>query len=169
MDFGLADKTVLVLGATGGLGAEVARQLVVDGWQVRTLHRRASVTPETRAGITWLRGDALNAADVLLMPYLDGASLRRGTLMAGLANGCAIVTTWPQDPLPELVHERDLVYVPAEDDAAMAAAVTRLAQDAPLRTRLQSNARDASQQFGWEEIARRHLEIYATGIPRESA
>jgi glycosyltransferase involved in cell wall biosynthesis len=112
---------------------------------------------------------ALNAADVLLMPYLDGASLRRGTLMAGLANGCAIVTTWPQDPLPELVHERDLVYVPAEDAAAMAAAVIRLAHDAPLRARLQSNARHASEQFGWAEIARRHLEIYATGIPRESA
>ncbi len=44
----------------------------------------------------------LNACDVLIMPYSDGASLRRGTLMAGLANGCAIVTTTPQAPLPEL-------------------------------------------------------------------
>ena len=103
---------------------------------------------------------ALNAADVLLMPYLDGASLRRGTLMAGLANGCAIITIWPQDPLPELVHERDLLYVPAEDDAAMAGAVTRLGQDAPLRAMLQANARVASQQFGWDEIARRHLDLY---------
>jgi glycosyltransferase involved in cell wall biosynthesis len=103
----------------------------------------------------------LNAADVLLMPYLDGASLRRGTLMAGLANGCAIVTTWPQDPLPELVHERDLLYTAVDDAAAMAAAVTRLMHDAPLRAALQANARRASQQFGWAEIARRHLELYA--------
>ncbi|MEZ4558873.1 MAG: hypothetical protein R2854_20975 [Caldilineaceae bacterium] len=53
------------------------------------------------------------------MPYEDGASLRRGTLMAGLVNGCAIVTTTPQAPLPELAMERDVMYVaPGNDEAA---------------------------------------------------
>jgi len=36
------DKTALVLGATGGIGGEVARQLQRDGWSVRALQRRAS-------------------------------------------------------------------------------------------------------------------------------
>ena len=58
------DKTVLVLGATGGLGAEVARQLVCAGWQVCAMHRKASAARETREGVTWLPGDALNAPDV---------------------------------------------------------------------------------------------------------
>lgn len=62
----------------------------------------------------------LNACDVLLLPFTDGVSLRRGTLMAALANGCAIVTTTPQGPLPELVHDRDLLYVP-RSAAAMTA------------------------------------------------
>lgn len=103
----------------------------------------------------------LNACDVVLLPFTDGASLRRGTLMAALANGCAIVTTTPQTPLPELQHERDLLYVKAGDAPAMAAAVLRLAGDDRLRTTVQTNARRASRQFGWEEIARRHLELYA--------
>ena len=71
-------------------------------------------------------GADLNACDVLVMPYMDGASLRRGTLMAGLANGCAVVTTTPQMPLPELVDERDVLYVAPENDVALAKVVSRL-------------------------------------------
>jgi nucleoside-diphosphate-sugar epimerase len=35
-------KTALVLGATGGIGGEVARQLRAAGWQVRALNRNAA-------------------------------------------------------------------------------------------------------------------------------
>lgn len=58
-------NTVLILGATGGIGGEVARQLVDGGWNVRALQRRAEQTIEKRSGITWLRGDALSARDVM--------------------------------------------------------------------------------------------------------
>lgn len=115
-------------------------------------------------------GAALNACDVLLMPYTDGASLRRGTLMAGLANGCAIVTTTPQAPLPELQEGRDLLYVPPEDDAALAAAVLRLAGDAALRSALGKNARQRSTLFTWDAIARAHLDKYLSlQTPRDQA
>ena len=102
----------------------------------------------------------LNAIDVLLMPYEDGASLRRGTLMAGLANGCAIVTTTPQAPLPELQQGRDVLFVAPGDIDGMTQAVLALAQDQTLRAAVQANARRCSQQFGWDEIARRHLAAY---------
>src|SRR5215470_12849142 len=56
---------VLVLGATGGIGGEVARQLRDAGWQVRALRRAACQPTEQKNGITWVRGDALNREDVL--------------------------------------------------------------------------------------------------------
>lgn len=59
------DKTVLVLGATGGIGGEVARQLRAAGWVVRALHRSATEAGEQREGVTWLRGDAMSRADVM--------------------------------------------------------------------------------------------------------
>lgn len=56
---------VLVLGATGGIGGEVARQLRDAGWQVQALQRGLTQSSETREGILYLRGDALNRADVM--------------------------------------------------------------------------------------------------------
>jgi nucleoside-diphosphate-sugar epimerase len=57
-------SSVLVLGATGGIGGEVARQLRDAGWDVRALRRRASQPIEPRDGMTWVRGDAMKAEDV---------------------------------------------------------------------------------------------------------
>ncbi|MDT4813881.1 HpnA: hopanoid-associated sugar epimerase [compost metagenome] len=66
------DNTVLVLGATGGIGGEVARQLCDAGWEVRALKRGA--VEGKREGITWLAGDAM-----------DVQAVRRA------AKGCAVI------------------------------------------------------------------------------
>ena len=60
-----SNNTVLVLGATGGIGGEVARQLRDAGWQVRALKRGATEPSQRRDGIVWIRGDALNRQDVM--------------------------------------------------------------------------------------------------------
>lgn len=57
------DKTVLVLGATGGIGGEVARQLRDGGWDVRAL-RRGDSARRGQNGIEWIPGDAMNRNDV---------------------------------------------------------------------------------------------------------
>ena len=59
----VSKKVALVLGATGGIGGEVARQLRDAGWQVRAL-RRGLEHEAVRDGITWMGGDALNRDDV---------------------------------------------------------------------------------------------------------
>ena len=57
-------ETALVLGATGGIGGEMVRQLLAAGWQVRAL-RRGELPSPRNDGIRWLRGDAMVRADVL--------------------------------------------------------------------------------------------------------
>ena len=56
---------VLVLGATGGIGGEVARQLRDRGWEVHALHRGVAQAREQRDGMTWVRGDAMRREDVV--------------------------------------------------------------------------------------------------------
>jgi nucleoside-diphosphate-sugar epimerase len=58
-------RNVLVLGATGGIGGEIARQMRDAGWQVRALRRGASMPAEQKEGITWINGDALDRSSVM--------------------------------------------------------------------------------------------------------
>ncbi len=55
-------RTALVLGATGGIGGEVARRLHQRGWAIHALARH----PPTGAGdgFEWTKGDAMSAPDV---------------------------------------------------------------------------------------------------------
>ena len=39
----MTNNTALVLGATGGIGGEMVRQLLAAGWQVRAMTDRKSV------------------------------------------------------------------------------------------------------------------------------
>ncbi len=61
----MENKTALVLGATGGIGGEVARQLRDAGWTVRALRRGGEQAMERRDGMLWIRGDAMDRDAVL--------------------------------------------------------------------------------------------------------
>jgi len=61
------NRTALIIGATGGIGSEVAKAFLARGWRVRALHRKPKDAARNFAwlgGIDWVQGDALNAADV---------------------------------------------------------------------------------------------------------
>lgn len=57
----MTTKLALVLGATGGIGGEVASRLVRAGWTVRALYRAAS-TGARDPRLDWIQGDAISAA-----------------------------------------------------------------------------------------------------------
>jgi nucleoside-diphosphate-sugar epimerase len=105
------NRTALIVGATGGIGAEVARLLIARGWCVRGLKRDPDqlTDAEKVSGVDWRRGDAMSGSDVaaaaqgvavivhavnppgyrnwgkLVLPMLDN------TIAAARANGARIV------------------------------------------------------------------------------
>jgi glycosyltransferase involved in cell wall biosynthesis len=105
--------------------------------------------------------DYLNAADLVVLPYRDGASLRRGSLMAGLAHGRPIITTEPATPLPEVVHGENAWLAPVDDPVALAEAITLLAAAPERRSRLGAGARLLAQGFAWERIAGRTAAFFS--------
>jgi glycosyltransferase involved in cell wall biosynthesis len=82
---------------------------------------------------------ALQACDVLVQPYPDGVTTRRTSVMAGLANGCAVVTC--DGPLTEAVwRETSCVSLAPSADAIGRAAGVLLA-DPEARAALRARAR----------------------------
>lgn len=77
----------------------------------------------------------LRACDVLLQPYPDGVSSRRGSVMAGLCNGAAVVTNLGRlsDPL---WSERGVAAVASPDATELAARCLELLADDASRRRI---------------------------------
>ena len=108
---------------------------------------------------------AFAAADCCVLPYLEGASLNHGTLMAALAHGMPIVTTSGATtstvPAPkELVDVENVLLVPPDNAPLLADAILRLLKSPVVQQRLSEGARTLSRLFDWESIAARHMEVY---------
>jgi glycosyltransferase involved in cell wall biosynthesis len=104
--------------------------------------------------------EAFAACACVALPYRDGASFRRGTLMAALVHGCAIVTTAPRAAVPELRHGDNVWLVPPDDPPALAAAIERVIAEDSLRIRLQAGSRELAGLFTWDRIAAETLRVF---------
>lgn len=97
-----AKRKVLVLGASGGIGGEVARRMLGAGWEVVAMSRSSPVSQGIGDGISWMQGDAMHAGDV-----------------AAAARGCAVIVHAVNPP--GYRGWRDLV-LPMLDNTVAAAA-----------------------------------------------
>ncbi len=103
---------------------------------------------------------AFAASDLCALPFRDGASYRRGSLMAALAHGMPVVTTTPAVDVAGLSDGSSVRLVPPGDVEALAAALADLAARPEERARLGVAARELARQFQWPQIARETLDVY---------
>jgi glycosyltransferase involved in cell wall biosynthesis len=92
----------------------------------------------------------LLAGDVALLPYADGASARRGSLLACAEHGLPIVSTLP-------AGGEVAPYVRAVEPDALVGAVLAAARDPWPLARL---SRVLAETMGWPRIAAAHSAIY---------
>jgi glycosyltransferase involved in cell wall biosynthesis len=83
----------------------------------------------------------LAACDLLVQPFEDGASTRRGSLMAGVALGRPTIANRGRSTEDLWSAERAIHLTDSHAPHAFAGAVTKLLADANLRERLAENAR----------------------------
>lgn len=151
------NRNALVLGATGGIGGEVARRLKARGWTVRALHRdaaRVAAGNRDPSGFTWVQGDAMRAEDVvaaargvslivhavnppgyrnwgeLVLPMLDS------TLAAARASGARVL-------LPGTVYNYGPDAFPEVDETSPQHPVTR---KGAIRVELERRLRTAAER-----------------------
>lgn len=105
------------------------------------------------------------AASVFVLPSL-GESFGQVNLEA-MAAGTPVVTTPMVAAAPDyVVPGQNGELVAAGDAAALAKALTRILGDPDLVERMGSQARAASLAYDWRDVARRHLDLYASLAPQ---
>lgn len=152
-------KLLLIGGHTGSsdsanvaFEAKIERQISRYGLGARIMRTGFVETPQVSGHLL--------ACDAVILPYRDGVSFRRGSLMAALAHGCAVITTEPARKMPELQDGANIRLVPADSPAALVLAITELLQARDLRARLGQGALELAATISWDAIAGRTLEFY---------
>ncbi|MDP2663274.1 MAG: glycosyltransferase family 4 protein [Dehalococcoidia bacterium] len=112
---------------------------------------------------------ALQGLDFCVLPYVDGASFRRGTLMAALSHGLPVITTVPSYRSdsgngPSLSDGENCRLVLPGDVGHLAEAIEELAGSVSLRERLAKGAIDLARHFTWGEIARQTVAAYGAAL-----
>jgi glycosyltransferase involved in cell wall biosynthesis len=103
---------------------------------------------------------ALSTATLAYLPYPDGVSARRGSLLAAMGNGLPVVTTLGPACSAEL---NQLVEAAASPSAALER-IDALMHDAQLMRRRRRASTTFAARFAWASIAQQHGAIYECAI-----
>jgi polysaccharide biosynthesis protein PslF len=104
---------------------------------------------------------AMEACDMVVLPYPAGASMRHGGLMAALTQGKAVITTSPRRPMLGLEAGVSHAEVPPGDAKSLETTIDRLAVDHDWCRDLENGAKHAAAEFySWTAIAACHKKIY---------
>jgi glycosyltransferase involved in cell wall biosynthesis len=102
----------------------------------------------------------LSASDINIQLYADGVSYRRGSLLAALSHGLAIITNAAGE-LPEgLIDHYNVLAFTLKNPQELVTAFKELAESKALREKISNNAKDLAKKFSWENIAKEHFELY---------
>jgi glycosyltransferase involved in cell wall biosynthesis/GT2 family glycosyltransferase len=158
--------------AEAALAAALERQnlcfaFVGSGREEAALRERlAPLGPRARV-LGYVSGESLSylyrAADVVVAPSLyEPFGL---VALEAMVVGATVVVA-RSGGLAEIVrHEQDGLVVPPGDAAALAEALTRLAEDHPFRERLGRNGAERAQsEFSWQRVARATRLVYEEAI-----
>ncbi|MBV9131620.1 MAG: glycosyltransferase [Chloroflexi bacterium] len=138
------------------LGGEVGASDATDRRAAAQVQARLAALGSAVIGTGWLPPERLSAyllaADVALLPYADGASARRGSLLACAAHGLPLVTTQPTG-----VEVAPYVSAVRQDPVELAEAVSAAWRDS---SHLRAASTALADSVSWPRIAAQHIQIY---------
>lgn len=110
----------------------------------------------------------LSGADVGVLPFNEGVTLKSGTLLTLFAHGLPVVATRPEPPEPDLVDGEIVKLVQRREVAGLTSALLGLLADASLRERLGKAGRIYAWELTWPSIAARHVEVYESVLEKRA-
>jgi glycosyltransferase involved in cell wall biosynthesis len=145
---------------------------VVGAVQDRSEIETLAAIPGVEFDLGWKTDAALMAhldwADACILPYVEAS--QSGVAPLAFKRGRPVIAT-PVGGLPEQIdHERTGLIAEAVSPEALAACITRLAQDRPLLLRCADNAlAEAQGPLSWKALAPRFSEVLETVAQQRTA
>jgi glycosyltransferase involved in cell wall biosynthesis len=102
----------------------------------------------------------LSASNIGVLPFNHGISLKSGSLLTLLEHGLPVVATHHNPPEPLLEHTPAVRLVAPHDSASLTRALETLLNEPEAWPRLGALARTFAQDFSWQSIIQRHIDIY---------
>lgn len=103
-------------------------------------------------------------AGAVYLPFPDGASLRRTSLIAALLNGSPVITTRGEATPKGLTDGEKVVYADSPETALEA--VGTITSNPGFGDRLSRGAVKYAERFSWPEIARQHVALYESVLDK---
>ncbi|MEM9950649.1 MAG: glycosyltransferase family 4 protein [Chloroflexota bacterium] len=101
----------------------------------------------------------LKAADLVVLPFKDGASFRRSSLMAAIEQACPIITTKPTVDIPEFSDGSVRLVSPVNVDK-LAEAIQLLRDNPQQVISLREKIKELRNHFDWDVITQKNLEFF---------
>lgn len=98
--------------------------------------------------------DLLSNIKIVYLPFPDGVSNRRGTLLASIQNGCVVISKKSNIQEFNDFFEKYIYLVDTDDEAVV------LIQKLLKYELLPKDTTHAKQLFTWDNVVSKHLEIY---------
>jgi glycosyltransferase involved in cell wall biosynthesis len=164
------DVPVKLLIIGGSLGASDPYNAVYQEHLQRIIYRLRLDSEDILLNTGYLAAadtsHALATCDAMALPFADGVSLRRASMLAALDHGLPVVTTYPKLPTPEIQDSNAMLLVPPEDPPALSQALRRLHADRALADTLGTAAHNFARRFSWPIIAEHTLAVYKAACQR---
>jgi len=96
----------------------------------------------------------IKASRFIFLPYDSGLSDRRGSFMAAIAHGKAVLTTPPAVKMAFLKNGFNVLWPEEPSVEGFLPLIQRLLCDDGLPAKIEKGAEELSRQFRWEKIAR---------------
>jgi glycosyltransferase involved in cell wall biosynthesis len=98
--------------------------------------------------------------DLMVLPFPEGVSERRGTFLAAVTHGVPVITT-KSNTIPEgLKDGENIKLIEPGSSKVLAEAIMELIRNDELRRSIGLNGLKWSQRFTWQKILESHISIY---------
>jgi glycosyltransferase involved in cell wall biosynthesis len=113
-------------------------------------------------------GEFFSRAALVVMPYRsaqgDGTKGHSGALSTAHSFGKPVVTTSTGDFPAQVEETGSGLVVPPDDATVLAEAIIETLENKKRRAEMAENSRKQAERLSWENIARRHVEVYENAI-----